>query len=195
LSYSIGDKIVYPMHGAGVIVDKVNRKIMDEIRCYYVVKSPISEMVAMLPVDNMDGIGIRDVITDSEADELLDEIKTMDTEETSNWNKRYRENMEKLKDGSMNCFITSYRTSISPFIILTGFSYSTLWKLTTRSVYSSEKYFSRLVFGEYFSRTLFSTASYAKKTAAANAAKIIIKMTYFHSFFNNYSLNLCLAYF
>ncbi|HHT95901.1 MAG TPA: CarD family transcriptional regulator [Clostridiaceae bacterium] len=89
------------MHGAGVIVDKVNRKIMDEIRCYYVVKSPISEMVAMLPVDNMDGIGIRDVITDSEADELLDEIKTMDTEETSNWNKRYRENMEKLKDGSI----------------------------------------------------------------------------------------------
>lgn len=101
MSYSIGDKIVYPMHGAGVIVDKVNRKIMDEIRCYYVVKSPISEMVAMLPVDNMDGIGIRDVITDSEADELLDEIKTMDTEETSNWNKRYRENMEKLKDGSI----------------------------------------------------------------------------------------------
>jgi len=101
LSYSIGDKIVYPMHGAGVIVDKVDRKIMDEIRCYYVVKSPISEMVAMLPVDNMDGIGIRDVITDSEADELLDEIKTMDTEETSNWNKRYRENMEKLKDGSI----------------------------------------------------------------------------------------------
>jgi CarD family transcriptional regulator len=89
------------MHGAGVIVDKVDRKIMDEIRCYYVVKSPISEMVAMLPVDNMDGIGIRDVITDSEADELLDEIKTMDTEETSNWNKRYRENMEKLKDGSI----------------------------------------------------------------------------------------------
>ncbi|OQC01305.1 MAG: RNA polymerase-binding transcription factor CarD [Firmicutes bacterium ADurb.Bin099] len=101
MSYSIGDKIVYPMHGAGVIVDKVDRKIMDEIRCYYVVKSPISEMVAMLPVDNMDGIGIRDVITDSEADELLDEIKTMDTEETSNWNKRYRENMEKLKDGSI----------------------------------------------------------------------------------------------
>ena len=101
MSYSIGDKIVYPMHGAGVIVDKVDRKIMDEIRCYYVVKSPISEMVAMLPVDNMDGIGIRDVITDSEADELLDEIKTMDTEETSNWNNRYRENMEKLKDGSI----------------------------------------------------------------------------------------------
>ncbi len=101
MSYSIGDKIVYPMHGAGVIVDKVDRKIMDEIRCYYVVKSPISEMVAMLPVDNMDNIGIRDIITDSEADELLDEIKTMDTEETSNWNKRYRENMEKLKDGSI----------------------------------------------------------------------------------------------
>ncbi|MDD4502330.1 MAG: CarD family transcriptional regulator, partial [Clostridia bacterium] len=77
MSYSIGDKIVYPMHGAGIIVDKVNKKIMDEIRCYFIVKSPISEMVAMLPVEHMDSIGIRDVMTNSEADNLLDKIRTM----------------------------------------------------------------------------------------------------------------------
>ena len=101
MSYSIGDKIVYPMHGAGIIVDKVNKKIMDEIRCYFIVKSPISEMVAMLPVENMDSIGIRDVMTNSEADNLLDKIRTMNTVEITNWNKRYRENMEKLKDGTI----------------------------------------------------------------------------------------------
>ncbi|MFA5340999.1 MAG: CarD family transcriptional regulator [Clostridia bacterium] len=101
MSYSIGDKIVYPMHGAGIIVDKVNRKIMDEIRCYFIIKSPISEMVAMLPVENMDTIGIRDVMSNMEADDLLDQIKTMNTVEISNWNKRYRENMEKLKDGTI----------------------------------------------------------------------------------------------
>ena len=101
MSYSIGDKIVYPMHGAGIIVDKVNKQIMDEIRCYFIVKSPISEMVAMLPVENMDSIGIRDVMTNSEADNLLDKIRTMNTVEITNWNKRYRENMEKLKDGTI----------------------------------------------------------------------------------------------
>jgi CarD family transcriptional regulator len=89
------------MHGAGIIVDKVNRKIMDEIRCYFIIKSPISEMVAMLPVENMDTIGIRDVMSNMEADDLLDQIKTMNTVEISNWNKRYRENMEKLKDGTI----------------------------------------------------------------------------------------------
>ena len=58
-------------------------------------------MVAMLPVENMDSIGIRDVMTNSEADNLLDKIRTMNTVEITNWNKRYRENMEKLKDGTI----------------------------------------------------------------------------------------------
>lgn len=102
MSYSIGDKIVYPMHGAGIIVDKVNKKIMDEIRCYFIVKSPVSEMVAMLPVENMDTIGIRDIMSANEADELLCKIKEMNTVELSNWNKRYRENMEKLRDGNID---------------------------------------------------------------------------------------------
>lgn len=101
MSYSIGDKIVYPMHGAGVIVDRVDKKIMDEVRCYFIVKSPVSEMVAMLPVENMDTIGVREVMTAKDADILLDEIKNMNAIENANWNKRYRENMEKLKDGTI----------------------------------------------------------------------------------------------
>ena len=102
MSYSIGDKIVYPMHGAGIIVDRVDKKIMDEVRCYFIVKSPVSEMVAMLPVENMDTIGVRDVMTSMDADALLDEIKNMNAIENANWNKRYRENMEKLKDGTIS---------------------------------------------------------------------------------------------
>ncbi|MFA7672739.1 MAG: CarD family transcriptional regulator [Clostridia bacterium] len=102
MSYSIGDKIVYPMHGAGVIVDRVDKKIMDEVRCYFIVKSPVSEMVAMLPVENMDTIGVREVMTSRDADALLDEIKNMNAIENANWNKRYRENMEKLKDGTIS---------------------------------------------------------------------------------------------
>ncbi len=102
LTYNIGDKIVYPMHGAGTIVDKVDKKIMDKVRCYFIVKSPISEMVAMLPVENMETIGIRNIISSEEADELLDDIRQMSTDEIANWNKRYRENLEKLKDGTIH---------------------------------------------------------------------------------------------
>jgi CarD family transcriptional regulator len=90
------------MHGAGVIVDRVDKKIMDEVRCYFIVKSPVSEMVAMLPVENMDTIGVREVMTSRDADALLDEIKNMNAIENANWNKRYRENMEKLKDGTIS---------------------------------------------------------------------------------------------
>ena len=50
----------------------------------------------------MDTIGVRDVMTNIEADNLLTEIKTMNTVENTNWNKRYRENMEKLKDGTIH---------------------------------------------------------------------------------------------
>lgn len=90
------------MHGAGIIVDRVDKKIMDEVRCYFIVRSPVSEMVAMLPVENMDTIGVREVMTSRDADALLDEIKNMNAIENANWNKRYRENMEKLKDGTIS---------------------------------------------------------------------------------------------
>jgi len=98
--YKIGDKVVYPMHGAGEIVDLTEKEILGKKKNYFVLKMPIGNMKALLPVESVDSIGIRNIITTKEADDLLNSISSMEFIENANWNKRYRENMEKLKTGN-----------------------------------------------------------------------------------------------
>jgi len=100
--YKIGDKIVYPMHGAGEIVDVVEKEILGDKKDYFVFKMPIGNMKVMLPVDSIDTIGIRDIISNQEMDKMLISIPEMECIENINWNKRYRENMEKIKTGSVS---------------------------------------------------------------------------------------------
>ena len=93
--FSIGDKIVYPMHGAGIIESIEEKEILGEKKRYYVVKIPVGDMKVMIPINNVDGIGIRDVIDRKDADKVFKSLETSCDEQTSNWNKRYRENMFK----------------------------------------------------------------------------------------------------
>jgi CarD family transcriptional regulator len=97
--FIIGDKIVYPMHGAGIIEEIEEKKILGETRRYYILKVPCGDMKIMIPVDTSNDIGVRKIISE---DALINVISTLedDTSEMSNnWNRRYRENMEKLKTG------------------------------------------------------------------------------------------------
>ena len=99
--YKIGDKVVYPMHGAGEIVALEDKEVFGEVKEYYVLNMPIGGMKVSLPVDSVDKIGVRNIITDEEADQLLEDFSNHECDETTNWNKRYRENMEKIKSGSV----------------------------------------------------------------------------------------------
>lgn len=100
--YNIGDKIVYPMHGAGVIEAIEKREILGEIHQYYIVRLPIAgEMTLMLPLDKCEEIGVRDVITAEEATKVLEAFRKVEIESDSNWNKRHRENMVKIKSGDI----------------------------------------------------------------------------------------------
>lgn len=99
--YKIGDKVVYPMHGAGEIVALKEKEIFGKVKKYYVLSMPIGGMKVSLPVDNVDKIGVRRIISNDEADRLIEDFTTYECEETKNWNKRYRENMEKIKSGSI----------------------------------------------------------------------------------------------
>lgn len=101
MEYSIGDKIVYPMHGAGEIQDIEEKEILGEIRSYYIMDVPNEDMEIMIPVDNMEDIGIRDVISRDEIDKVMDVLKAPSSEMSGNWNHRNRENMEKLKTGDI----------------------------------------------------------------------------------------------
>ena len=99
--FSIGDKIVYPMHGAGIIESIEEREILGEIRSYYVMKMPVGDMKVMIPINNVEGIGIRDIINRKDADEVFESFSERSNEQSANWNKRYRENMIKIKSGNV----------------------------------------------------------------------------------------------
>ena len=99
--YSIGEKILYPMHGAGVIEDIETQEIMGEERAYYVLRMPMDGMMVKIPVDNAATIGVRDLISADECSKVMDYIKTYTGEFNSNWNKRYRENAVRIKSGNI----------------------------------------------------------------------------------------------
>lgn len=98
--YAIGDKIVYPMHGAGVIEKIEEKEILGELRRYYVLSVPCGDMKIMIPVDTSDEIGVRNIISAEEIKTVLTVLASASTEMPNNWNRRYRENMEKLKTGN-----------------------------------------------------------------------------------------------
>src|SRR6056297_1598129 len=99
--FNIGDKVVYPNHGAGTIVGKETKNILDEEKKYYIMKLPIGEMIVMIPVEKIEEIGIRDVVDEDEADNVFHLLSGEKSKMSQNWNRRYRANMEKLKTGDI----------------------------------------------------------------------------------------------
>lgn len=99
--FNVGDKIVYPMHGAGVIESIEEREILGQKQSYYIVRIPYGDMKVMIPIKSVDDIGIREVIDSKEADKVINILKSEDTSQVSNWNKRYRENMSRIKSGDI----------------------------------------------------------------------------------------------
>ena len=99
--YHIGDKIVHPMHGAGIVDNIVENKINGVVRQYYVLKLPVGGMTVMIPTENSDEIGVRDVVCEETAEKLLQAMATIEVDVTQNWNHRYRENMLRIKSGDL----------------------------------------------------------------------------------------------
>lgn len=101
MSFQIGDKLVHPMYGAGILDSIVQRKIDGVVRDYYIMKLPKRSMVVMIPTESSDEIGVRPVVNGEQADCLLASIPDIQVEMTANWNHRYRENMERMKSGDL----------------------------------------------------------------------------------------------
>ncbi|MDP4094544.1 MAG: CarD family transcriptional regulator [Bacillota bacterium] len=99
--YNVGDKIVYPMHGAGVIESIEEKEILGQKKSYYIVKMPIGDMKVMIPTQNVDDIGIREIIDEHDADRVFRALGQNCSSANANWNKRYRENMTKIKSGNI----------------------------------------------------------------------------------------------
>jgi len=99
--FSVGDRIAHPMHGAGIIDSIVKRKVDGAEKDYYVLKLPVGDMLVMIPVDSTDSIGVRPIVEPDEAEKILRAIAEIEVNMTQNWNKRYRENMLKIKSGDL----------------------------------------------------------------------------------------------
>lgn len=99
--FNLGDKVVYPMHGAGVIETMESKEILGEIKNYYVLKMPIGEMKLMIPVDNVNKIGLRNIIDENSVEKVYSILRQKAEINDSNWNKRYRDNMTKMKTGDI----------------------------------------------------------------------------------------------
>ncbi len=99
--FQVGDKIVHPMHGAGVIDSIVTKKVNGVVREYYILKLPVGGMLVMIPTSNSEEIGVRPVVDKDEADRLIASMPDIEVDMTQNWNRRYRENMMRIKSGDL----------------------------------------------------------------------------------------------
>ena len=98
--FNVGDYIVYPMHGAGTIDAIEEKDILGEKQAYYIIKMP-GEVKVMIPTAQADKVGIRNIIDKTEASKVFDILSEDETQIDMNWNKRYRENMDKMKTGDI----------------------------------------------------------------------------------------------
>lgn len=99
--FNVGDKIVYPMHGAGIIESIEEKEILGQKQKYYIMKMPVGDIKVMIPTNNARDIGIRGIIDKEKATQVLGTLEDGLSFMNTNWNKRYRENMEKIKSGNI----------------------------------------------------------------------------------------------
>ena len=98
--FNVGDKIVYPMHGAGVIDAIEEKDILGEKQAYYILKMP-GEVKVMVPTAKADEVGVRNIIDKESAEKVIGVLEKDETAMDKNWNKRYRDNMDKMKSGDI----------------------------------------------------------------------------------------------
>lgn len=80
--FQVGDKIVHPMHGAGIVESIVQKKVNGVMRDYYVLKLPVRAMVVMIPTDNSEEIGVRPIVDREQADQVLAAIPGIEVDMT-----------------------------------------------------------------------------------------------------------------
>ena len=99
--YNIGEKIVYPLHGAGVIEAIEEKEVLGETGSYYIMRLAYDNIRVIFPVSSNAADSVRDVIPEQEADRVIEYFKEFYEEVTNNWNKRYRSNITHIKCGNI----------------------------------------------------------------------------------------------
>jgi CarD family transcriptional regulator len=102
MSFEVGDIVVYPHHGAAVVERREKREVFGEIREYLVLRLAYGDpLVLMVPADNTDEVGLRDVINGEEVEEVFAVLRKKEAHMPANWSRRYKNHVEKLKSGDI----------------------------------------------------------------------------------------------
>jgi CarD family transcriptional regulator len=101
VSFDVGDRVVYPHHGAAVITKREKRKINGSTTEYLVLVMAHGELTLSVPVDKADEVGMRPPIGEDEVDDLFDLLAKKDIREPANWSRRFKNHQEKLKSGDV----------------------------------------------------------------------------------------------
>ena len=99
--YEVGDKAVYPHHGAGKIVRIDQKEILGQSRDYLTIQILHNDMTVMVPVENADRAGLRKVVDVGVTDKVIEVLGGDPTKMPKNWSRRYKHNRDKLKTGDI----------------------------------------------------------------------------------------------
>ena len=99
--YKVGDKVVYPHHGAGTVVKKETREVLGEKREYLTIQILHNDMTVNVPAENADAVGLRKVINEDTVKEVVKALTGNGTTMPKNWNRRFKHNRDKMKTGDI----------------------------------------------------------------------------------------------
>lgn len=102
MKLNIGDKIVYPMHGAGEIDHLEECEVLGEKKSYYILKLPFGNVKVMIPLDNLENIGLRNIIAKEKIDDLKRILQDTPEQILGSWNKRFQANLSRMKSGNID---------------------------------------------------------------------------------------------
>ncbi len=101
MSFDVGDKVVYPHHGAAVIERREQLDVFGEEREYLVLRLAYGDLTLKVPSDNTEEVGLRDVINDEEVEEVFAVLRKKEARMPTNWSRRFKNHVEKLKSGDI----------------------------------------------------------------------------------------------
>ena len=101
MPFKVGDRVVYPHHGAAVIEKKETLEVAGEKREYLILKIAHGDMTLSVPTDKVDEVGMRPPISAEDVDDLFQLLGKKDVREPTNWSRRFKNHQEKLKSGDV----------------------------------------------------------------------------------------------
>ncbi len=99
--FEVGDKVVYPHHGAGTVIKKEKREILGQTREYLTIQILHNDMTVNVPVENAEKVGLRGVIDEELVNTVVKALTAGESEMPKNWNRRFKHNRDKMKTGDI----------------------------------------------------------------------------------------------